>query len=49
MPVAVVFAASAIAMVIVSLMTKPPEGDTLRKFFVTPSQAESSGASSRSF
>ena len=49
MPVAIVFAASAIAMVIVSLMTKPPEGDTLRKFFPTPSQAESSGASSRSF
>ena len=38
MPVAVVFGASAVAMVIVSLMTKPPEGDTLRKFFAKSSQ-----------
>jgi SSS family solute:Na+ symporter len=47
MPVAVVFAASAIAMFIVSLMTKPPEGNILRKFFATHSRIESSGTNTR--
>jgi SSS family solute:Na+ symporter len=47
MPVTVVFATSAFAMVIVSLMTKPPEVNILRKFFATPSRIEPSGTNTR--
>ena len=47
MPVTVVFAASAFAMVIVSLITKPPEVNILRKFFATPSRIEPSGTNTR--
>ena len=35
MPVAGIFAASLTAMVVVSLITKPPKQETLQKFFVT--------------
>ena len=38
MPVTVVFAASALAMVVVSLLTKAPEVKILRKFFAAPSE-----------
>ena len=37
MPVTVVFAASAVALVIVSLITKPPNSSILSKFFLTHS------------
>jgi hypothetical protein len=32
-PAAVCFGAAALAMIIVSLMTKPPSEETLKKFF----------------
>lgn len=36
MPVAAIFAASLVAMVVVSLMTPPPPRETLQKFFADP-------------